>query len=160
MVKTMIALPHGTMYSDEFDHFVDKLQIPNFVGVYMDNELPKRHKSEECGVLNLQKNTMRGSHWLCWAVINETAYYFDSFGEPPNKSLKLYLNELPIKRCAITVQHDSSKECGSLCLYVLYFLFHGVKFCDILYSLQKRYKSQTQKPLIIDTKWMYTSKHA
>lgn len=66
----MIALPHGTMYSDEFDPFVDKLQIPNFIGVFMDNELPKRHKNEECGIINLQKNTMGGSHWLCWAVIN------------------------------------------------------------------------------------------
>ena len=148
----LIELPSGTMYSDEFKDYIEKLDIPNLIGVYMKNELPRTLKTKECGILNLQPNTEQGTHWVCWMKIENTAFYFDSYGEPADSTLRFHLKGLNIKRSAITVQHDSSKECGALCLYVLYFLSKKVKFEDILFALQKRYRKTLQSPLTINTR--------
>ena len=148
----VIKLPNGTMFSDEFEYYIKKLKIPNFIGVFMRNEIPSSLKVKECAVLNLEDNSKEGSHWVTWMKNEDIAFYFDSYGEPPDTTLRLHLNGLNIKRSAITVQHDSSKECGALCLYVLYFLSKEVNFGDILYTLQKRYRETKQQPLTINTR--------
>ena len=88
-----------------------------------------------------------GSHWTCWYKRGKNRYYFDSFGEPPPIELLHYLktrielkDDLPAIKCnAITVQHDQSEECGSLCLYVLKQLSRGIAFSSIIEFLEKRY---------------------
>ena len=146
----MIELPVDTLYSDDILHYAEKLQIPNFIGVFMSDELPANALREESGVLNLQRHTELGSHWTCWKKTKNDAWYFDSYGEPPDSGLKAHLGT-KIKQSAITVQKDTSKECGSLCLFVLYYLSRGVDFSDILYTLQKRYRKKVQSPLVINT---------
>ena len=51
-----------------FDIFklVDTLQVPNFRGVFMRDELPKKIKNLECGVMNLNTHKQSGSHWVCY----------------------------------------------------------------------------------------------
>ena len=59
--------------------------------------------------------------------------------------------DLPaIKRSAVTVQHDQSKECGALCLYVLKQLSTGIPFDVILESLLKRYNKNKTPALAIE----------
>ena len=51
--------------------------------------------------------------------------------------------QLPIIKCnAITVQHDGTTECGSLCIYVIYHLTRHRQFSDIIQELQMRYMSE------------------
>ena len=84
--------------------------------------------------------------------------YFDTFAEPPPIELLKYLksdlefiNDLPvIRRNSLTVQHDQSSECGSLCLYVLKQLSLGSPFEDIIIFLEKRYHKLPTAPLIIE----------
>ena len=55
-----------------------------------------------------------------------------------------------IRRNAVTVQHDISKECGSLCIFVLKQLSSGIPFSKILETLQDRYRNNNSIPLIIE----------
>ena len=146
-----MILPTHTMYDGELLHFVEKLHIPNFRGVKMRDELPKKPHSRECGILNFNTHLQSGSHWVCWYVNEDERYYFDSFGQAPPVELVKYLKTyeelkrgLPAIRCsAVTVQHYDSDECGSLCLYVLKKLSEKEPFCDILTFLRQRYHHPT-----------------
>ena len=58
--------------------------------------------------------------------------------------------DLPIiKRNDITVQHDLSCECGSLCLFVLVQLSRDIPFSEIMSYLENRYHSFPTPPLTI-----------
>ena len=143
-----ILLPQNTLCTSDILNLVDLIKIPNFAGVKMRDELKGKSKRNECGIINLNTSYESGSHWTCfYHDSNNDRYYFDSFGEPPPVELLKYLKsasefdqDLPaIKRNSITVQHDESSECGSLCLFVLKQLSEGMSFPDIIIFLDKRY---------------------
>lgn len=153
-----MKLPIGTMYDGDIMWYVKKLKIPFFLGVKMRDELDESAKhSRECGILNLNTHLQPGSHWTCWYKDGMQRYYFDSFGEPPPRELLFYLktvdelsNDLPAIKCnAVTVQHDESNECGSLCLYTLKQLANGIPFSTIIISLEERYLKNTPLKLQI-----------
>ena len=50
-----------------------------------------RPREIECGILNLNNHTQRGSHWTCWFKVGKERYYFDSYGEPPPIKLLILL---------------------------------------------------------------------
>ena len=143
-----VTLPTDTLYDGEILHLAEKLKIPNFRGVKMRDELPKKPREQECGVLNFNTHDQSGSHWVCWLKTGNDRYYFDSYGEPPPDELMSYLKtykemteRLPvIRQSAVTVQHYQN-ECGSLCLYVLKKLTDNVPFSEILNFLHKRYNN-------------------
>ena len=139
-VEVMIVLPSTTMYIDDILHYVKILGISNFISVFMSDELPDEVLDKECGILNLQPHTKHGSHWNCWLKNYNEAFYFDSFSEPPDVGLKIHLSGYDIKRSAITVQRDKSKDCGALCINVIYHLWKEKYFSDILYKLQMRWR--------------------
>ena len=138
-------------------HYVHRLEIPNFRGVKMRDELLSTPRKVECGILNLNTHDQKGSHWIAWYKKGKERYYFDSFAEPPPIEMLYYLKsnrelelDLPvIKRNAVTVQHDQSTECGSLCLFVLKHLSNGTLFSKILLVLQERYKKNKPSPLVL-----------
>ena len=53
-----MILPTHTMYDGELLHFVEKLHIPNFRGVKMRDELPKKPHNRECGILNFNTHLL------------------------------------------------------------------------------------------------------
>ena len=151
-----IVLPNSTMTDGDILRYVQRLGIPNFRGVKMRDELPAKPWKAECGILNLNTHDQKGSHWVAWYKEGKERYYFDSFAEPPPIELMQYLKsnrelelDLPvIRRNAVTVQHDKSTECGSLCLFVLKHLANGIPFSKILEILQERYKKRTLSLII------------
>ena len=152
-----ITLPNSAMYDGDILHYVQCLGILNFRGVKMRDELPSKPWKMECGVLNLNTHEQKGSHWIAWYKAGKERYYFDSFGEPPPIEMMQYLktsrelkSDLPvIKQNAVTVQHDASNECGSLCLFVLTHLSNGIPFSSILHTLHERFRKKETMPLII-----------
>ena len=153
-----IVLPRKTMYEDEILGYVNLLAIPNFRCVKMRNDLPAKPWKKECGILNLDSINHEGTHWVAWYKNGKERYYFDSFGQYPPFELLHYLKtsmeidrDLPaIKRSAVTVQHDQSKECGALCLYVLKQLSTDIPFDVILETLLKRYYKNKTPALAIE----------
>ena len=87
-----IKLPKGTMTDQDLLQYVTGLNVPNFRGVKVHDELNgQRPHKNECGILNFNTHMQRGTHWTCWLKFGKTRYYFDSFGEPPPIELLTYL---------------------------------------------------------------------
>ena len=156
-MSARITLPKNALCTSDILHLADVMEIPNFVGVKMRDELNGRSIRAECGIVNLNTSSEPGSHWICFHRSGHERYFFDSFAEPPPIELLRYLKsdveftqDLPaIKRNSLTVQNDQSSECGALCLHVLKQLSLGIPFPDIINFLDKRYHKLPASPLIV-----------
>ena len=126
-------------------HLVKHLNIPNFKGVFMRDELTEQHEEKECGIVNFNKSSEPGSHWVAYYKDGNERIYFDSFGcvapieiQKYLKTTKEFLNSEPvIQRNTDIVQKFNTEVCGQLCIYVLDSLSKGAKFQDIIDSLKK-----------------------
>ena len=101
----------------------------------MRNYLPRRPLKRECGILNLDGVSGKGSHWVCWyRNDNDNKFYFDSFGVQPPKELTEYLIS-PIYYNTERIQPDGEVVCGHLCLYTLVRLSRNERFQKIINEL-------------------------
>ena len=124
---------------------VKHLNIPNFKGVFMRDELPEQPEEKECGIVNFDKSSEPGSHWVAYYKDGNERIYFDSFGcvapieiQKYLKTTKEFLDSEPvIQRNTDIVQMFNTEVCGQLCIYVLDSLSKGAKFQDIIDSLKK-----------------------
>jgi hypothetical protein len=129
-----VILPDRALNNFELTSAVKKLEISNFKGVFMRNELSGDPDKIECGILNLDDNdnltdaygttSGRGTHWTCWFKKGKNIYYFDSYGLKPPTELTQYLKS-PILYNARQVQPAGTIICGHLCLYILKKLSKG-----------------------------------
>ena len=109
--------------------------------------LPKTIRKRECGIMNLNTSSQKGSHWVCWYKTHKKRIYFDSFGQHVPYELERYLKtktefknkKLVLERNVQVVQHINTDECGALCLFVLQSLCKHMSYDKILYKLQNRY---------------------
>ena len=126
-------------------HLVKHLNIPNFKGVFMRDELPEQPEEKECGIVNFNKSSEPGSHWVAYYKDGNERIYFDSFGCVAPIEIRKYLkttkefldSEPVIQRNTDMVQKFNTEVCGQLCIYVLDSLSKGAKFQDIIDSLKK-----------------------
>lgn len=97
---------------------VKELGIASFRGVFMRDQLPKKSKLHESGIVNLDISKNPGTHWVAYVKRGHIVHYYDSFGvtsAPPE--LIRYWG----KNCTIlgnTTQEQSIDQviCGHLCL--------------------------------------------
>ena len=126
---------------------VQHLKIPDFRGVFMRDTLPSKPREKECGILNLNKFSQRGSHWVAFYKDGGKRIYFDSFGQVVPSELQKYLktdkefdeNQRVIQRNTDIVQRENETNCGLLCVYVLHNLSQGKDFGEIINQLNGRY---------------------
>ena len=129
--------------------YVEILKIPNFRGVFMRDELPRRTKSTECGIMNFNTHDQIGSHWVCYVkTYHNTRIYFDSFGQITPLEIQRYLktkkefqNNTPvIRRNTDIVQKLNTNVCGHLCLLVLTSLMREhLSYQEVLNQLNDGY---------------------
>ena len=107
--------------------YIEKLKVPYFRGVFMRDELPKKKNLIECGIMNLNKSSEEGSHWICFVRNHDVRIYFDSFGQITPLELQKYLKtpsefkngKSVIQRNTDIIQRPNTHVCGHLCLVVL-----------------------------------------
>ena len=139
-----ISIPNKALSNVDIIHYKDVLKIPNFRGVFMRDELPKKPHKTECGIVNFNMSDESGSHWVAYYK-NIDRIYFDSYGQVILDELKHYLktdnenekDKLVIQRNTDIVQDFNTKICGHLCLFVLKALFTGWTFQEVLNHLTK-----------------------
>ena len=136
-----VMLPNTPLSNVELEEAVKKLDIPNFRGVFMRDELPLRQRKNECGILNLDDsngtsagNGDVGTHWVSWWKCGNNKCYFDSYGLQPPNELMSYLKS-PVYYNSERIQPDGEVFCGHLCLYVLKHLSLGKELQTIINSL-------------------------
>ena len=87
----------------------------------MRNSLPSKIKEIECGVVNLDDISGKGTHWVCYKKRGVSVQYFDSFGNlKPPVELQHYFNTGPyyteVYYNYLPVQKEKEVNCGHLCL--------------------------------------------
>jgi len=86
-----VVLPNKPLSNFELLEAVKKLKLKNFRGAFLRDTLPKASRRSECGILNLDNSSGRGTHWTAWYRKGDKKHYFDRFGLPPPTELDAYL---------------------------------------------------------------------
>ena len=103
-----------------------KLEISNFEGCFMRDEIKSFFGNDECFILNTDVSSSSGTHWVAVNIVDSsgesvadvTAYNFDSFGLEPMEEIKRYCKE-PRVHNSFEFQKPNEVICGHLCLYFL-----------------------------------------
>lgn len=129
-----VVLPNVPLTNVQLIDAAKKLNINNFRGVFLRDELPKRPRTTECGILNLDDSSGSGTHWVAWMKHANEKLYFDSFGLTPPTELLRYLRS-PVYYNTERIQPDNEVFCGHLCLYVLSNTTRLSTFQDVINGL-------------------------
>ena len=85
------------------------------------------------GFVNIDDGSQGGTHWVCFYIKDNKAYYFDSFGGSPDKFLLKQLPK-PIIYHNYKIQNINSMLCGSYCLYFFY-LMEQMNYYDTILKI-------------------------
>lgn len=101
-------------------------------------DMKARGKTKIGIIFNLDKHDEPGSHWTCGFIDIEksSAYYFDSYGFPPEPEIKRLLSRLHDQGIEHIYYNDirhqrKDSECGMYCLFTIICLLRGRTFHDI-----------------------------
>ena len=128
-----VHIPYKALTNIELYDYANKLQIP-LRGIFMRDGLPKSPYENENGIVNFNKLSEGGTHWIAYHKKGNVKIYFDSFGGVVLQEVRNYLKS-PIYRNTDIVQ-GNTPFCGHLCLYVLKSLQNGDTFREALNSLE------------------------
>ena len=129
-----LVLPNKPLSNFELSNAAKELSIPNFRGVFLRDTLPNKPRRNECGILNLDDSSGRGTHWVAWNKAGNMKYYFDSYGLQPPLELSEYLKS-PVLYSTEEIQGRDQVFCGHLCLYILKQLSFGRGLQDVVNEL-------------------------
>ena len=128
-----VMLPNKPLSNFELEDAAKRLKIPSFRGVFLLDTLPKKLNKKECGIVNFDKSSGPGTHWVAWYKNSKTKIYFDSYGVHPPLEVE-YLGS-PIHYNTDQLQPVGQVFCGHSCLYVLKELSMGHEFQKFLNKL-------------------------
>ena len=129
-----INIPYKPLTNFELYDYAQKLNI-KLRGVFMRDSLPETPHDNECGIVNFNKVSEKGTHWVAYYKQGDFKQYFDSFGQVVLQEVRDYLKS-PIYRNTDIIQPINTPICGHLCLYVLKSLSDGNSFRSTLNSLE------------------------
>ena len=94
--------------------------VPYFRGVFMIDNLPIKLNFRESGIVNLQKLSQTGSHWVAYKKLGRIVEYFDSFGNlRPPKELEKYFQNCQVYYNRDRYQELEQSNCGQNCVKFL-----------------------------------------
>lgn len=112
------------------------LKIDSFYDVLPSDKLRNEININECGIINLDNSLGNGTHWVAYFNNPNNIYviYFDSYGIIPDQKTINFLNKSKKDLLYSTskLQNMNTATCGHYCIYLLYNLYYGKSFNDIL----------------------------
>jgi hypothetical protein len=123
---------------EEVNELANRMGIKNFNGVFSKDELIKPKLGSY--VINIMDsidkfgNDLPGSHYVAVYIDKNKTYYFDSFSMvPPLEIINfMELRNKPIYRNNVELQAINSIMCGYFSLYIIYGLYKGRDYNEIL----------------------------
>jgi len=130
----------------QHDKFTKNLYIVTFAI----DALPQKIKYPSCMVINNQKSTHAGEHWIAIHYFrNKKAQFFDSFGHSPTfYGLESYMKQTSNSYTynSKKVQSIYSNYCG---LYAVLFLFFKARYRSLEYFL-KQFKNAKKNDILLE----------
>jgi hypothetical protein len=109
----------GTTNNIELSRLCQELFGTKFHGVYPSDRIPKLDIHRKYCILNLDKSTETGSHWVGCILDNDIIYIFDTY----NRSVKQILpaiykfkNNTIRKGEKHVLEKDTGTDCGERCI--------------------------------------------
>lgn len=106
-------------------HFIlsrDPYTSPFFLGVFASDAIPTL-KEKSAVVVNVDKSSEPGSHWLAFYYENNNIEFFDSYGNPPEfygpSFQDFFSNYSSVSWNSTTLQSLTSNVCGPYCIYFI-----------------------------------------
>lgn len=108
--------------------------VPDFIGVFSCNNLPKTFPISFALVVNTDPDYKSGRHWQAVVVRDNIAHFFCSFGGPPRvQSIKQFCDNFPLIFYNQKKHQKLNEEtCGAYCIYVINEMASGRSFNSIL----------------------------
>ena len=128
---------HSALTNFDIMIICEKINIQNFKGVFMRDEIKGKASNNESIILNLDESRNSGTHWVSLAVKNKICYYFDSYGFCPPDEIKSYCDGLECYFSSYRVQKPNELICGHYSVYMLYLLDKGISFNKAINFLYK-----------------------
>lgn len=87
----------------------------------MRNQLPRKVRKFECGIINLDDYDGPGTHWVAYKKTGDSISYYDSFGNlsPPLEFIKYVGDKNKIFYNYKRYQDFGTVNCGHLCMKIL-----------------------------------------
>ena len=123
----------------DLDKLIKELNIKKFRRKFSRDNLPKRIRKEECGMINLDEFSGLGTHWVCWRNIDKNVCeYFDSSGLSIPFEVEKYLikSGKTLFYSPDEIQERSSVLCGYWCLYYLIERQNGREILEVLHNTE------------------------
>ena len=110
-------------------NFANQLKMKPFKVIMRDETKLVTNKDYVIG--NIHESSEKGVHWYCF----HDKYFFDSYGLPPCNEVKEKIS--PGIYSEFNIQTFEQKFCGTICFYVLYMMYKGNSFEDVVLYLYK-----------------------
>ena len=111
-----VILPNKPLSNFDLKDAVKRLKIPSFRGVFLLDTLPRKQNNKECGIVNFDKSSGPGTHWVAWYKNGKTKIYFDSYGVQLPLEVIKYLGR-PIHYNTDQLQPAGGKYFAVICVY-------------------------------------------
>ena len=121
----------------EIENIIKQLQIPNFRGIFLRDQLPTKPNSTECGIIHShtsKEDIDSVGHWSAYYKKNDKKYYFCPFGGDPYDELKQYLG-LPILVHNFKIQEFDEACCAEYSITFLLFMNKRLSYEDVVLFL-------------------------
>ncbi len=122
----------GALSNIQIDQFCASL--PHYGGCFAKDQMPKKME-DLFYIINMQDSTGGGTHWVLLYNCNPHAVvYFDSYGQPPPKSIQAYMDRTHKFQQVNQqeIQQLNSDWCGYYCIVVARGLLQGAPFSGII----------------------------
>ena len=126
--------------------------LKDYRGCFAKDNLPKKIKSREYTVVNLDDSGNPGTHWT--AVVNDLkcdfVEYFDPFGIIPSSEIHNYLKTAgkDIRFNDNQLQDTLSVRCGYFCCHYITERAKGKQPLDVLYDLTQTPSAYNEKIIL------------
>lgn len=122
----------GTTYASVLEKIGYKFLGIHFKGVFASDKIPLLNSLQKYAIVNLDKSSQSGSHWIGVAFEDNKIYVFDSFGRKSIKIIPSLFKSYSAKSIIDTdhdaEQNDTQENCGALSLtWLLFFDKWGSK---------------------------------
>ena len=123
----------------EIQDIVNKLNLKNFRGIFLRDQLPNNPFDVECGIIHshtIKEDIESIGHWTAYYKNNNKRYWFCSYGGDIYDEVKKYLS-VPIMTHTFCIQEFSETCCAEYCIIFLALMSKGLKYEDVVLLLVK-----------------------
>jgi len=132
-------------YGDQSTSNFDSMKIAKDIGkdfykqfrVVMRDELHDIPNHVKYIICNNQDSNSAGSHWTAVFRDKAKAFVFDSYGRAPSDDIIDFLDYTNERYYSTFVLQSNQQFCGQVSMWVLYNLFKGKDYFDIILNLKE-----------------------